>query len=292
MISTAIAADSNSGISAELARELGVHILPMSIAIYNRIYYEGVDLSHEEFFRLLRETNVVPKTSQPSPEELISFWDRLLEEYDSVVYIPMSGGLSKSCETATALAAKYGGRIQVVDNHRISVTQYRSVLDAIALSESGASAVEIKEKLEAEAYESSIYIMVDTLEYLKQGGRITPAAAMIGSVLHLKPVLQIQGDKLDSYAKTRGETAARHAMLSAIRDDVEGRFSDYAASGELVYNYSWSFSEDQGRIDSWKEQICSEFSLDDIEGMPLTLSVCTHIGPGALAVTVSHVLTR
>ena len=188
------------------------------------------------------------------------------------------------------IAEEYGGRVQVVNNHRISVTQYRSVCDAQAMIEAGYTAVQIKEKLEEEAYESSIYIMVDTLKYLKQGGRITPAAALIGSVLNLKPVLQIQGDKLDSYAKSRGEKAARRTMLDAIHKDTEERFSAYEAAGELVYNYSWSHSEKEGNIYSWKKEICDEFHLSSIEGAPLALSVCCHIGPGALAVTVSHVV--
>ena len=202
----------------------------------------------------------------------------------------MSSGLSASCETATAVAEKYKGKVQVVNNHRISVTQYQSVRDALVLAEAGYSASDIKERLEKEAYESSIYIMVDTLKYLKQGGRITPAAAMIGSVLHLKPVLQIQGDKLDSYAKCRGEKIARRTMLDAVQKDRAERFAEYDARGELVYHYSCSYSDNPENIESWKQEICQEFGLNTIEGTPLALSICCHIGPGALAVTCSHVV--
>ena len=283
-----IVTDSNSGISPELASSLGITVLPMSFFVDGKEYFENVDLSQEDFFRMMQEDNVDVSTTQPSPDAIRRVWDNVLKENDALVYIPMSSGLSASCGTATALAKQYDGRVEVVNNHRISVTQYQSVLDALTLANAGHSAREIRSKLEEESFESSIYIMVDTLDYLKHGGRITPAAAMIGSVLHLKPVLQIQGDKLDSYAKTRGEKAARHAMLNAIREDVEGRFHPYAEKDELVYHYSWSYTEDKTRITSWQEEICHEFGLSEIEGMPLALSISCHTGPGCLAVTCSH----
>ncbi len=290
MKSVAIVTDSNSGISRQLARELGIYVLPMSFTVNGRVYYEGIDLTQESFFEKLKEKETTVSTSQPSVMEVQTLWRKILKEHESLVYIPMSSGLSASCETAVALAQDYGGRVQVVNNHRISVTQYQSVRDALTLADAGYSALQIRRKLEEEAFESSIYIMVDTLQYLKRGGRITPAAAMIGSVLHLKPVLQIQGDKLDSYAKCRGEKMARRAMLDAIRKDTQDRFASYAEKGELVYHYSWSHTENTENIRSWEQEICKEFSLPFIEGAPLALSICCHIGPGALAVTCSHVV--
>ena len=288
MCPIAVVTDSNSGISRAQAETMGIFVLPMSFSVNGNIYYEGIDLTQEAFFQMLKEGNASVSTSQPSPDELGNLWKTVLQDHESLVYIPMSSGLSASCGTASALAQEYDGRVEVVDNHRISVTQYQSVCDALRLAEAGYSARQIKEKLEAEAFESSIYIMVDTLKYLKQGGRVTPAAAMIGNVLHLKPVLQIQGDKLDSYAKCRGEKAARRAMLDAVRRDTEERFAAYDAAGELVYHYAWSHTEKSGNVHSWKEEICREFNLPSIEGTPLALSVCCHIGPGALAVTCSH----
>ena len=290
MRTVAVAADSNSGISREQAEKMGIYLLPMSFTVNGRVFYEGIDLTQESFFEKLKNKETQVSTSQPSPGELENLWKKILRSYDSLVYIPMSSGLSASCETASAIAEKYNGRVQVVNNHRISVTQYQSVCDALTLADAGYTALEIKEKLEKEAFESSIYIMVDTLKYLKQGGRITPAAAMIGSVLHLKPVLQIQGDKLDSYAKCRGEKTARRTMLDAIQKDRAERFAEYDAKGELVYHYSYSHTDNPENIESWKQEICREFGLDTIEGTPLSLSICCHIGPGALAVTCSHIV--
>lgn len=288
MRTVAVAADSNSGISREQAEKLGIFLLPMSFTVNGRVFYEGIDLTQESFFEKLKDKDTSVSTSQPSPGEIEGLWKKILRTYDSLVYIPMSSGLSASCETAAVLSKNYGGKVQVVNNHRISVTQYQSVLDALALADAGYSAKDIKTRLEQEAYESSIYIMVDTLKYLKQGGRITPAAAMIGSVLHLKPVLQIQGDKLDSYAKCRGEKIARRTMLDAIQKDRKERFAEYDQKGELVYHYSYSYTENPENVESWKQEICREFDLSDIEGTPLSLSICCHIGPGALAVTCSH----
>ncbi|MCF0145881.1 MAG: DegV family protein [Eubacterium sp.] len=287
----AILTDTNSGISPDKAKEMGIFLLPMSFSVNNDIFYEGIDLSYSDFFHLLEDKNTIPSTTQPSPTELTTMWNKILQDYESIVHIPMSSGLSASCESASALASSdYPDKVYVVDNHRISVTQYQSVNDALALAEAGYSAAQIKETLERESHESSIYIMVNTLKYLKMGGRITPAAAMIGSVLHLKPVLQIQGDKLDSYAKCRGEKSARRAMLDAIHHDVEGRFAKYAEKGEIAYHIAWSGADHPEVVQSWKEEVCNEFGLSDIEGMPLSMSVCCHIGPGALAVTCSHIV--
>ena len=197
----AIITDSNSGITQDEGRKLGISVLPMPFYINDVMYLEGITLSQEAFYERLKNDESI-STSQPSPAEVCGLWDNLLEEYDEIVHIPMSSGLSASCDTATMLARDYDGRVQVVNNQRISVTQRQSVLDAIALRDAGKNAAEIKEKLEEEKMESSIYITLETLKYLKKGGRITPAAAAIGTVLNLKPVLQIQGEKLDAYAKS------------------------------------------------------------------------------------------
>ena len=223
----AIVTDSNSGITQDEGRELGISVLPMPFYINDVMYLEGITLSQEEFYEKLKNDEAI-STSQPSPVEVCGLWDNLLEEYDEVVHIPMSSGLSAACDTATALSREYGGKVQVVNNQRISVTQRQSVLDALALRDAGKTAAEIKEVLEAEKMESSIYITLETLKYLKKGGRITPAAAAIGTVLNLKPVLQIQGEKLDAYAKVRGKKQAKKVMLKAMREDWDSRLKEYA----------------------------------------------------------------
>ena len=235
----AIVTDSNSGITQEEGRRLGVSVLPMPFYINDVMYLEGITLTQEEFYEKLKNDEAI-STSQPSPAEVCGLWDNLLKEYDEVVHIPMSSGLSASCETAMALARDYDGRVQVVDNQRISVTQRQSVLDALVLCEAGRTAAEIKEKLEEEKMESSIYITLETLKYLKKGGRITPAAAAIGTVLNLKPVLQIQGEKLDAYAKVRGKKQAKKVMLKAIREDWEGRFGKYVEAGEMCLQMAYT----------------------------------------------------
>ena len=288
----AIAGDSNSGMTRETARERGMYILPMSFLVNGRLCYEGVDLTHEDFYRAIADPDASVSTSQPGPGELTDFWDELLKTNDEVVYIPMSSGLSASCQTALMLAEDYDGRVQVVNNQRISVTQYQSMLDAQKLAEDGLSAQQIRERLEEEKFQSSIYIMVDTLKYLKQGGRITPAAALIGTVLHMKPVLQIQGEKLDAFAKCRGAKQARRTMLDAIRADIDGRFASYKKEGTLQISYSWSWADDLSVVEGWKQEISEAFPGCDIYGDPLALSIGCHIGPGALAVTVQHVLKR
>ena len=219
----AVITDSNSGINFEDAKELGIKVLPMPFLIDGKTYFEEISLSQEEFFEKL-ENDVDISTSQPSPESVMKIWDEALEEADEVVYIPMSSGLSSSCHTALMLADDYDGKVQVVDNQRISVTQRQSVLDAMELAKRGLTAVQIKEKLEKVKFESSIYIMLDTLKYLKKGGRITPAAAAFGSALRLKPVLTIQGEKLDAFAKARTVKQAKSIMIESMKNDFEKRF--------------------------------------------------------------------
>lgn len=219
----------------------------------------------------------------------MDLWDKLLKEYDEIVHIPMSSGLSASCSTAMGLARDYDGKVQVVDNQRISVTMQQSVMDAKHLVAAGKSAAQIKEILEKEALESSIYLMVDTLKYLKKGGRITPAAALLGSALNLKPILQIQGDKLDAYKKVRGVKAAKKNMLEAMKKDVEGRFSDYVTKGQLKLHVAYTTDEETAK--QWKEEVQNMFPDIAITRMdPLSFSVTCHTGPGVLAIAASHAL--
>ena len=284
----AIVTDSNSGITQEEGRRLGVSVLPMPFYINDVMYLEGITLTQEEFYEKLKNDEAI-STSQPSPAEVCGLWDNLLKEYDEVVHIPMSSGLSASCETAMALARDYDGRVQVVDNQRISVTQRQSVLDALVLREAGRTAAEIKEKLEEEKMESSIYITLETLKYLKKGGRITPAAAAIGTVLNLKPVLQIQGEKLDAYAKVRGKKQAKKVMLKAIREDWEGRFGKYVEAGEMWLQMAYTGNKEEA--EEFKEEVQAVFPGADIHMDPLSLSVACHIGHGALAVACSKKVT-
>lgn len=284
----AIVTDSNSGITQEEGRRLGVSVLPMPFYINDVMYLEGITLTQEEFYEKLKNDEAI-STSQPSPAEVCGLWDNLLKEYDEVIHIPMSSGLSASCETAMALARDYDGRVQVVDNQRISVTQRQSVLDALVLREAGRTVAEIKEKLEEEKMESSIYITLETLKYLKKGGRITPAAAAIGTVLNLKPVLQIQGEKLDAYAKVRGKKQAKKVMLKAIREDWEGRFGKYVEAGEMCLQMAYTGNKEEA--EEFKEEVQAAFPGADIHMDPLSLSVACHIGHGALAVACSKKVT-
>lgn len=288
MGNVAIVTDSNSGISQAEGKELGIYVIPMPFLVDGKLYFEDVDMNKEQFYHFL-ENDADLSTSQPSPGDVMDLWDKLLKEYDEIVHIPMSSGLSASCSTAMGLARDYDGKVQVVDNQRISVTMQQSVMDAKHLAAAGKSAAQIKEILEKEALESSIYLMVDTLKYLKKGGRITPAAALLGSALNLKPILQIQGDKLDAYKKVRGVKAAKKNMLEAMKKDVEGRFSDYVAKGQLKLHVAYTTDEETAR--QWKEEVQSVFPDIAISRMdPLSFSVTCHTGPGVLAIAASHVL--
>lgn len=288
MGNVAIVTDSNSGISQAEAKELGIYVIPMPFLVDGKLYFEDVDMNKEQFYHFL-ENDADLSTSQPSPGDVMDLWDKLLKEYDEIVHIPMSSGLSASCSTAMGLARDYDGKVQVVDNQRISVTMQQSVMDAKHLVAAGKSAAQIKEILEKEALESSIYLMVDTLKYLKKGGRITPAAALLGSALNLKPILQIQGDKLDAYKKVRGVKAAKKNMLEAMKKDVEDRFSDYVTKGQLKLHVAYTTDEETAR--QWKEEVQSVFPDIAISRMdPLSFSVTCHTGPGVLAIAASHAL--
>lgn len=284
----AIVTDSNSGITQDQGRELGVRIIPMPFYINEVMYLEGVTLTQEEFYERLKKDEPI-STSQPSPGEVCGLWDTLLMEYDEILHIPMSSGLSASCETAMGLAQDYEGKVQVVNNQRISVTQRQAVLDAIALRDAGKDAVQIKEILEAEKMESSIYITLETLKYLKRGGRITPAAAAIGTVLNLKPVLQIQGDKLDAYAKVRGKKQAKKVMMKAMQEDMEKRFAGYVQNGEMCLMAAYAGNQEEA--EEFKKEIQEVFPGFEIHMDPLSLSVACHIGHGALAIACAKKVT-
>ncbi len=276
----AIMTDSNSGITQEKGKELGICVLPMPFFINEELYFEDITLTQDEFYRYLNEDADI-STSQPSPGDVMDRWDTLLKEYDEIVHIPMSSGLSGSCETAMTLAQEYEGRVQVVNNQRISVTQEQAVYDAMLLRDAGKDAAQIKEILETEKFESTIYITVDTLKYLKKGGRITPGAAALGTVLNLKPVLQIQGEKLDAFAKVRGWKAAKRTMLKAIETDLKERFA--GKEDQIVLGMAYTCSQDEAR--EWKEEIHEKFPQFEIMEAPLSLSVACHIGPGSMAIT-------
>ena len=280
-----IVTDSNSGLLQEDADRLGVKIVPMPFYIDDTEYFENINLSQNEFYDKL-EKGAVIHTSQPSPEFVMNLWSDLLKEYDEVVYIPMSSGLSSSCQTAKMLMEDYDGKVQVVDNQRISVTMIHSIYDALKMIEEGKNASEIREYLENDKANSSIYITLDTLSYLKKGGRITPAAAALGTILKIKPVLQIQGDKLDEFAKARTISSAKTLMLNAIKEDIEGRITD---NGKYGFTISVAHTCNPDVADSLKEEIQSMFpECKDIIIASLPLSVSCHIGPGSFAVAASR----
>ncbi len=276
----AVVTDSNSGITQTEALERGIRVLPMPFMINEETFYEDITLTQTEFYEKLESgANVV--TSQPSPESVMKLWDEILKEHDEIVYIPMSSGLSGSCQSAIMLSEDYDGRVQVVNNQRISVTQRQSALDAKLLAERGMDAAQIKDFLEKDKYNSSIYIMLDTLYYLKKGGRITPAAAAIGTMLKLKPVLTIQGDKLDAFAKARTSNQGKSIMINAIRNDMENRFGG-AKADNIWLEVAYTKNEETMR--QFVAELEKEFPGFDIVANPLSLSVACHIGHGALAV--------
>lgn len=281
---TAVVTDSNSGITQTQAKEMGLCVLPMPFMINNEIFYEDITLSQKEFYaRLAEGADVI--TSQPTPDAVMKLWDSLLGEYDEIVHIPMSSGLSGSCQSAAVLARDYDGRVQVVNNQRISVTQRQSALDALMLAKRGMDAAQIREFLEKDKFNSSIYIMLDTLYYLKKGGRITPAAAALGTILKLKPVLQIQGEKLDAFAKARTVSQGKSIMLSAIRADMEKRFGGADRDNIwLEIAYTPGNGNDASAAEQFREEARAQFADFDIHMDPLSLSIACHIGPGALAV--------
>ena len=283
----AIITDSNSGITQEEGKKLGIRIVPMPFMVNGEEYLEDITLTQQEFYAKLGEGSDI-STSQPSPESIMALWDEVLEEYDEIVHIPMSSGLSGSCQTAMMLAEDYDGKVEVVNNQRISVTQRQSALDAKELAAKGMCAAEIKEKLEAVKFDSSIYITLDTLKYLKKGGRITPAAAALGTLLRLKPVLTVQGEKLDAFAKARTMKQAKSIMVAAITKDLEERFGD--RTGKNVH-LAVAHTDNQEEADEFAKELRELFpATGEIVIAPLSLSVSCHIGPGSLAVACSKVI--
>lgn len=289
MSTVAIMTDSNSGITQAEAKELGVFVQPMPFYINEKLYYEDISLTQSQFYEALEDENALISTSMPALGDIEDSWDKLLEQYDKIVFIPMSSGLSGTCMATMALAEDmYEGRVFVVNNQRISVTLRQSVIDAKAMADKGWEADKIKEYLEETKFDSSIYITVDTLKYLKKGGRITPAAAAVGTILKIKPVLQIQGEKLDAYAKAKGYKRAKEIMLAAIERDIKERFCMDDRRGDLWIAVAYSGNEEEGV--KWKEEVQAVYPKNEIVMNPLSLSVACHIGPGALAITCTKKL--
>lgn len=288
---TAVMTDSNSGITPEEGKKIGIYSLPMPVIIEGDVFYEGKNITQEEYYGAMTSGKNVT-TSQPSPGDVMDMWDGILKEgYEQVVYIPMSSGLSASCHAAIQLSEEYDGKVQVVDDHRISVTMRESVLEAKWMANQGMTAEEIKKRLEENAYNSSIYIAVDTLEYLKKGGRVTAAGAAIGAVLNIKPVLTIQGEKLDAFTKVRGMKKAELKMLEAIEEDLNTRFADVDRK-QLRLGAAGTFQK-QEDADQWYKMVKGTFEneIDDIYYDPLSFSIGCHVGPNAIGIGIS-VITR
>ncbi len=279
----AIVTDSNSGITQRRAKEMGIRVIPMPFYINEELFYEDITLTQEEFYKRLEEDAEI-STSMPSPGDIIELWKELLGKYDEIIHIPMSSGLSSSCETALMLSQEFEGKVHVIDNQRISITQRRSVDDAAAMAKKGMTGQEIEDVLMREKLEASIYITVDTLKYLKKGGRVTPAAAAVGTVLNLKPVLQIQGEKLDAFSKARGWKSAKKTMLDAIEKDLKTRF----AGKKMHLDIAYTCSEEEK--DQWVEEVKVRFPGYDMYVDRLSLSVSCHIGPGSMAIACSKAL--
>lgn len=283
----AVVADSNSGYTKEEAQAEGIFLIPMPFYINGKEYYEGVDLTQEEFYEFLKNDAEV-STSQPSPDSMLKLWDELLESYDEILYLPMSSGLSGTCQTATMLAQEYDGKVFVVNNQRISVPLKHSIQDAIVLAQAGKSAAEIKDYLERTKFDSVIYITVDTLKYLKKGGRITPAAAALGTLLKIKPVLQIRGEKLDSYAKARTMNQAKHLMIDALKKDIDDLFDGNKKEVHLDIAYT----KNREAAMEMKKQMEEAFEGCEVSIInPLSLSIACHTGEGALGIACTKKLT-
>lgn len=284
MKSIAIVTDSNCGMSPAQVKALGIYMLPMPFFIDDKEYLEDIDMNQSEFFQHLEQNpSCRVSTSQPTPESVTTLWDKLLKDYDEIVHISMSSGLSSSMQTARMLAEDYDGRVRVVNNQRISGTLRYSAIEAIQQAKNGLSADEIGTWLEKNRFDSSIYITVATLKYLKQGGRITPAAAALGTMLRLKPVLQIQGEKLDAFSKARTMTQAKSTMTKAIKDDIADRFGE-KINLDVIHSHNLEAAEE------FRKEVLTTFpNIGEVNIFPLSLSVSCHIGPGSLALTCSKV---
>lgn len=283
---TAVMTDSNSGITCQEGEELGIYVLPMPVIVDNVTYFENKDITMEEFYASMEAGKQIT-SSQPSPGDVEDMWNTILSNgYDEVVYIPMSSGLSSSCHVAISLAEEFNGKVCVADNHRISVTLRQSVLDAKKMADFGMDAKSIKAKLEELGGYSSIYIAVDTLEYLKRGGRVTPAGAAIGSALNIKPILTIQGEKLDAYAKVRGIKKCEKKILEAVKKDLETRFTAIPA-GKLVIGAAGTFLNKED-ADNWENEVRETFPQAKVYYNQLSLSIGCHVGPNAIGIGISE----
>jgi DegV family protein with EDD domain len=285
MSKIAVVTDSNSGLSFAQAKEAGIYIVPTPFMIDGETYFQDISLTREEFYQKLKDKAEI-STSQPSPDSVMSKWDELLKEYDEILYIPISSGLSTACDTGEVLSRDYDGKVQVVNNQRVSVTQRQALFDALEMIQKGMSAAEIKKVLEDDKFNSSIYIMIDTLYYLKKGGRITPAAAALGTLLKLKPVLQIQGEKLDAFAKARTVSQAKSIMINAIKSDIEKRFGGISKDNPI--NLAIAHTENEEAAKALKVELQEVFPDYPIYIDHLSLSVACHIGPGSLAIACSR----
>ena len=283
MSKIAVITDSNAHITPQEAEKFGISVVPMPFTIGDETFYEGINLSREEFYEKMESgANIV--TSQPSPSDVMSIWDEALKTHDEVVYIPMSSGLSGSCQSARMLADDYDGKVQVVNNQRISVTQKRSVLDALEMAEAGMNAAQIREELEHVKYESSIYIMLDTLYYLKKGGRITPAAAAVGTLLRIKPVLQIKGERLDAFSKARTMNQGKNIMINAMKHDIETLYGGTDKENVWLYAVHGNVPD---QFAEFSQEVRAAFPGFNVQDDVLSLSIACHIGPGALAIACS-----
>ena len=283
MSKIAVITDSNAHITPQEAEKLGISVVPMPFMIGDETFYEGITLSREEFYAKM-ESGASIVTSQPSPSDVMKIWDDALKTHDEVVYIPMSSGLSGSCQSARMLADDYDGKVQVVNNQRISVTQKRSVLDALEMADMGMSAAQIREELEHVKYESSIYIMLDTLYYLKKGGRITPAAAAVGTLLRIKPVLQIKGERLDAFSKARTLNQGKNIMINAMKHDIETLYGGTDKENVWLYAVQGNVPD---QFAEFSQEVRAAFPAFNVQDDVLSLSIACHIGPGALAIACS-----
>ena len=288
-MSVAIVTDSNSGVTQEEAKRLGLYVMPMPFTINGESFYEDINLTQDEFYEKLEDPEAEIHTSQPLPGDMMELWDDLLKDYDQLVFIPMSSGLSGTCESATAFAQDYEGRVFVVNNQRISVTQMRSCLDAMKMAEDGHDGAYIKKRLEETKFESNIFITVDTMKYLKKGGRVTPAAAAFAELLGIKPVLRIYGEKLDAFAKARGMKNAKKIMIRAITDELEKNYGGVHPDHPNAW-IGMAYTHNPEEAMEFRNEVAEAFPGYHIDMYPLSLSVSCHIGPGALAVTCTSVL--
>lgn len=284
MMKVAIVTDTNSGITADEARELGIFLLPMPVLIDGVSFLETVDIQAADVYAAM-ERDADISTSQPAPGAIMELWEDVLARgYDEIVYIPMTSGLSGSCHSAAILAEDFDGRVFVVDNRRISATQRLSIMEARAMAQSGSTAAQIKQYLEETALRASVYLSVDTLKYLQKGGRLSTSSAVVGTLLNIKPVLFLGGDKIDPVAKVRGMKAAQKKMIESIEQEIRSRFSSYPAQNLRVMTAGTLRTEEE--IAQWRDTVQAAFPDKDVFYNPLPCSIATHVGPSAMGIAV------